>query len=462
MSIEYFGLNEINSSFVVLEGVRDIAFEEAVTLQVGTKMKKGQVAMISDDKVLIQVFEGTEEFSLGNASAKFMGKSMEIGLSLEILGRIFDGCARPIDGLPSLYATHKKDINGKAINPVSRVYPRNFIQTGISAIDGLSTLIRGQKLPIFTGNGLPGDRLAVQIINQSSLSGSDDENFAIVFAGMGIKHDAAEFFKRELEEAGVMERVVMFLNLADDAVMERIITPKVALTAAEYLAYERGMHVLVILTDMTAYAEALREISSAKGEIPGRKGYPGYLYSELASIYERAGIVEGGSGSLTQIPILSMPGDDITHPIPDLTGYITEGQIVLSRTLHSQGTYPPISILPSLSRLMKDGIGEGYTRADHADLAYQLFSSYAKVNEVRALALVTGEDELSEMDKNYMRFGRAFEERFLNQGQDENRQMAQTLTLGWEALRELPVSELDRVRGEYIRRYYNQLCKEIG
>ena len=456
MSIEYFGLNEINSSFVVLEGVSGVAFEEAVTLQVGDKLKKGQVAMISGDKVLIQVFEGTEELSLGNASAKFLGKPMEIGLSPEILGRIFDGCARPIDGLPNVYATHKKDINGKAINPVSRVYPRNFIQTGISAIDGLSTLIRGQKLPIFTGNGLPGDRLAAQIISQSSLSGKDDENFAIVFAGMGIKHDMAEFFKRELEEAGVMERVVMFLNLADDAVMERIITPKVALTVAEYLAYERGMHVLVILTDMTAYAEALREISSAKGEILGRKGYPGYLYSELASIYERAGIVEGGSGSLTQIPILSMPGDDITHPIPDLTGYITEGQIVLSRALHSQGTYPPISILPSLSRLMKDGIGEGYTRADHSDLAYQLFSSYAKVNEIRALALVTGEDELSDLDKNYMRFGRAFEEHFLNQEQDENRQMAETLSLGWEVLSELPVSELDRVRGEYIRKYYRR------
>ena len=454
MSIEYFGLNEINSSFVVLEGVGGVAFEEAVTLQVADKIKKGQVAMISGDKILIQVFEGTEEFSLSNASAKFMGKPMEIGLSPEILGRIFDGCARPIDGLPNVYTTHKRDINGIAINPVSRVYPRNFIQTGISAIDGLSTLIRGQKLPIFTGNGLPGDRLAAQIISQSSLSDTDDENFAIVFAGMGIKHDAAEFFKRELEEAGVMERVVMFLNLADDAAMERIITPKVALTVAEYLAYERGMHVLVILTDMTAYAEALREISSAKGEIPGRKGYPGYLYSELASIYERAGIVAGGGGSLTQIPILSMPGDDITHPIPDLTGYITEGQIVLSRPLHAQGTYPPISVLPSLSRLMKDGIGEGYTRADHADLAYQLFSSYAKVNEIRALALVTGEDELSEMDKRYMRFGRAFEERFLNQGVSENRQMSETLSLGWEVLRELPMSELDRVRSEYVRKYY--------
>jgi len=455
MFVEYFGLNEINSSFVVLEGARGISFEEAVTLKVGGKIKQGQVAMISGDRVLIQVFEGTEEFSLHNASAKFSGRPMEIGLSPEILGRIFDGCARPIDGLPNVYATQKKDINGKAINPVSRVYPRNFIQTGISAIDGLSTLIRGQKLPIFTGNGLPADQLAAQIISQASLAGGDD-NFAIVFAGMGIKHDAAEFFKRKLEEAGVMGRVVMFLNLADDAVMERIITPKAALTVAEYLAYERGMHVLTILTDMTAYAEALREISSAKGEIPSRKGYPGYLYSELAGIYERAGIVNEGGGSLTQVPILSMPGDDITHPIPDLTGYITEGQIVLARNLHQQGIYPPISILPSLSRLMKDGIGEGYTRADHTDLAYQLFSLYAKVNEIRALALVIGEDELSETDKNYIRFGRIFEEKFLNQGSQENRHMTETLKLGWEILGELPASELDRIKSEYIRKYYKQ------
>jgi len=454
MHIEYLGLNEINSSFVVFEGVSGVAFEEAVTLNVGGKMKKGQVAMISGERVLIQVFEGTDEFSLDNASAKFLGKPMEIGLSPEVLGRIFDGCGRPIDGMPNVYGALKKDINGKAINPVSRVYPRNFIQTGISAIDGLATLIRGQKLPIFTGNGLPGDQLAAQIISQASLSGADDDNFAIVFAGMGIKHDTAEFFKRKLEGAGVMERVVMFLNLADDAVMERIITPKAALTAAEYLAYERGMHVLAILTDMTAYAEALREISSAKGEIPGRKGYPGYLYSELASIYERAGIVRGGDGSLTQIPILSMPGDDITHPIPDLTGYITEGQIVLSRDLYGKSVYPPISVLPSLSRLMKDGVGEGYTRADHTELAYQLFSSYARVNEIRALALVIGEDELSDADKNYMRFGRAFEERFLKQNTDENRQMAETLRLGWEVLGELDASELERVSSENIRKYY--------
>lgn len=347
------------------------------------------------------------------------------------------GVGRPIDGLPNVYADKKADINGKPINPVSRVYPRNFIQTGISSIDGLATLIRGQKLPIFTVNGLPGDKLAAQIAAQASLADGDDENFAVVFAGMGIKHDMAEFFKRKFNEAGVMGRVVMFINLADDAVMERIITPKAALTVAEYLAYERDMHVLTILTDMTAYAEALREISSAKGEIPGRKGYPGYLYSELAGIYERAGIVSGGRGSLTQVPILSMPGDDITHPIPDLTGYITEGQIVLDRSLHQRGIYPPISILPSLSRLMKDGVGEGYTRTDHKDLAHRLFSSYAMVSEIRALALIIGEDELSEGDKRYIRFGRVFEERFLNQNVDENRTMSETLDLGWEVLGEL-------------------------
>lgn len=462
MFVEYLGLSEINGSFVVLEGVQDIAYEEEVVFKVGTKTKRGQVVLISGDRVAIQVFEGTEELSLDNTTARFLGKPMEIRLSGEILGRIFDGCARPIDGLPDVYAQNWADINGKPINPVSRVYPRDFIQTGISAIDGLTTLIRGQKLPVFTGNGLPGDKLAAQIVSQATLMGGDDEKFAIVFAGMGIKHDVADFFMRTFEEAGVMGKVVMFLNLADDAVMERIITPKAALTAAEYLAYEKDMHVLTILTDMTAYAEALREISSAKGEIPGRKGYPGYLYSELASIYERAGIVNGGRGSLTQMPILTMPGDDITHPIPDLTGYITEGQIVLDRGLHQRGIYPPISILPSLSRLMKDGIGAGYTREDHPDLAYQLFSSYAKVGEVRALASVIGEDELSDVDKKYMRFGHIFEEHFLNQGLDENREMLKTINLGWEILGELPASELDRVKGEYIKKLHKARLEAYG
>jgi len=455
MSVEYLGLAEINGSRVILEGVEGVAFEEAVIFKAGGKVKQGQVIMISGDRAVVQVFEGTEEFSLDNTAAKFLGRPMEMRLSTEILGRIFDGTGRPIDGLPPVFAECLADINGKPINPISRVYPRNFIQTGISAIDGLTTLIRGQKLPIFTGNGLPNDKLAAQIVSQASLGESSPEKFVIVFAAMGIKHDVADFFKRTFEEAGVMGKVVMFLNLAGDPVMERIITPKVALTASEYLAYEKNMHVLTILTDMTSYAEALREISSAKGEIPGRKGYPGYLYSELASIYERAGIVTGGSGSHTLIPILTMPNDDITHPIPDLTGYITEGQIVLERSLHLKGIYPPISILPSLSRLMKDGVGEGYTRSDHPELAYQLFSSYARVNDIRALATVIGEEELSETDKKYMSFGRVFEERFLNQGSFENRRITETLELGWEILGELPESELDRVSAEHIKRYYN-------
>jgi len=453
MFVEYLGLSEIRGSFVVLEGVSGAAYGEAVAFKAAGRTKQGQVVLLSGDRVLVQVFEGTEEFSLDNTSTKFSGKPMEMRLSTEILGRVFDGVGRPIDGLPMVYGEHYADINGKPINPASRVYPRNFIQTGISAIDGLITLIRGQKLPIFTGNGLPNDKLAAQIVGQASLGEGNDDNFVIVFACLGVKHDVADFYKRMFEEAGVLGRVVMFLNLADDPVMERIITPKMALTASEYLAFEKDKHVLTILTDMTSYAEALREISSAKGEIPGRKGYPGYLYSELASIYERAGIVTGAKGSVTQIPILTMPGDDITHPIPDLTGYITEGQIVLERNLHQKNIYPPISILPSLSRLMKDGTGEGYTREDHPDLAYQLFSSYARVSEVRALSSVIGEDELSETDKKYMHFGREFEEVFLSQGPFENRAINKTLELGWEILNILPESELDRVRAEYIKKY---------
>ena len=454
MNVEYHGLSEIKGSFVVLEGV-SAAAGEAVTFTLregGTK--QGQVAAIDGGRALIQVFEGTEEFSLTNTSAKFSGRPMQLRLSAEIPGRIFDGAGRPIDGLPRVYAEKLGDINGAPLNPVARTYPGDFIQTGISAIDGLATLIRGQKLPIFTGSGLPNDRLAAQIVSQASLGEGGHDNFVIVFACLGVKHDVADFYRRTFEEAGALGRVVMFLNLAHDPVMERIITPKVALCASEYLAFEKDMHVLTILTDMTAYAEALREISSAKGEIPGRKGYPGYLYSELASVYERAGIVKGSKGSLTQIPILTMPGDDITHPIPDLTGYITEGQIVLDRGLHQRNIYPPISVLPSLSRLMKDGIGEGHTREDHRYLAQQLLSSYSKVSEVRALASVIGEDELSETDKMYIRLGRVFEEKFLSQGPGENRQIAKTLNLGWEVLRELPEKELDRAGEAYFKKYY--------
>ncbi len=453
--MEYVGLNEISGSLIVLEGVDAPSYEEVVLIKVpGYKEKLGRVVEIYGDKVVIQVFEGTWDLSLSNTTVKFTGKPMEIKLSEEILGRTFDGVGRPIDGLGDIYAEERRDVNGKAINPYSRVYPRNFIQTGVSAIDGLVTLIRGQKLPIFSGNGLPHDHLAAQIVRQASLGAASDERFAVVFAAMGLKYDVASYFRRTFEESGAIERVVMFLNLANDPVVERIITPRAALTAAEYLAYEKGMHILVILTDMTSYAEALREISSSRGEIPSRKGYPGYLYSELASIFERAGVVRGRGGSVTQIPILTMPNDDITHPVPDLTGYITEGQIVLDRGLHQKGVYPPVGILPSLSRLMKDGIGKGYTREDHPDLANQIFSAYARVMDIRALASVIGEDELSEVDKKYMVFGKVFEERYINQNRYENRDIMQSIQLGWDILGLLPPSELDRISTATLEAYY--------
>ena len=410
--------------------------------------------IISGAKAIIQVFEGTENMSLNNTHTRLTGHPMEIGLSEEMLGRTFNGIGEPIDDLGPITVEEVRDVNGLPLNPVRREYPRNYIRTGISAIDGLTTLIRGQKLPIFSGNGLPHDQLAAQIVKQASLGGSTNEDFAIVFAAMGVKHDVADFFRRTFEESGVANHVAMFLNLANDPVVERLITPKVALTAAEYLAFEKNMHILVILTDMTSFAEAMREVSSSKGEIPSRKGYPGYLYSELATLYERAGIVEGVNGSVTQLPILTMPNDDITHPIPDLTGYITEGQIVLDRNLHGQAIYPPISVLPSLSRLMKDGIGKGYTREDHQDLANQLFSAYAKVGEARNLASVIGEDELSPIDKKYLEFGKAFEERYIGQGPNENRTIEETLDLGWELLRILPKEELDRVDTKILDVYY--------
>ena len=370
MAIEYLGLSEINGPLVVLEGVQNAAFDEIVEMTVnGSTHKIGRIIEIYGDKAIIQVFEGTEGMALRNTHTRLTGHPMEIEVSEEMLGRTFNGIGQPIDGLGDIISDVKLDINGKPLNPVTREYPRNYIRTGISAIDGLTTLIRGQKLPIFSGNGLPHDQLAAQIVQQASLGDNSDEKFAIVFGAMGVKYDVADFFRRTFEESGVSEHVAMFINLANDPVVERLITPKIALTLAEYLAFEKGMHILVILTDMTSYAEALREVSSSKGEIPSRKGFPGYLYSDLASLYERAGIVAGRPGSVTQIPILTMPNDDITHPIPDLTGYITEGQIVLDRQLNGQSIYPPINVLPSLSRLMKDGIGEGYTRADHQDVA---------------------------------------------------------------------------------------------
>ena len=455
MAIEYLGLSSINGPLIALEGVQDAFYDEIVDFVVnGKEHKMGRIVEVYKDKAIIQVFEGTENMSLNNTHTRLTGHPMEIGLSEEMLGRTFNGIGEPIDDLGPITVEEVRDVNGLPLNPVRREYPRNYIRTGISAIDGLTTLIRGQKLPIFSGNGLPHDQLAAQIVKQASLGGSTNEDFAIVFAAMGVKHDVADFFRRTFEESGVANHVAMFLNLANDPVVERLITPNVALTAAEYLAFEKNMHILVILTDMTSFAEAMREVSSSKGEIPSRKGYPGYLYSELATLYERAGIVEGVNGSVTQLPILTMPNDDITHPIPDLTGYITEGQIVLDRNLHGQAIYPPISVLPSLSRLMKDGIGKGYTREDHQDLANQLFSAYAKVGEARNLASVIGEDELSPIDKKYLEFGKAFEERYIGQGPNENRTIEETLDLGWELLRILPKEELDRVDTKILDVYY--------
>ena len=454
MKLEYIGLSQMEGSLIYLDGVSGIGYDEMaeISLENGEK-RYGRVIMLDGSRAVLQVFEGTHGISLENARTNFTGHPMELALSTEMLGRIFDGAGRPIDGLGELYPEERRNINGSAINPVSRIYPRNCIYTGISAIDGMSTLIRGQKLPIFSGAGMRHNDVAAQIVRQAKVAAEDGE-FAIVFAAMGVKNDVAEFFKKDFEEAGALQRVVMFVNLASDPIIERMLTPHCALTAAEYLAFNHGYHVLVIMTDMTSYCEALREFSSSKGEIPSRKGFPSYLYSDLASIYERAGIIKGKKGSVTQVPILTMPNDDITHPIPDLTGYITEGQIVLSRELEQQGIYPPISVLPSLSRLMKDGIGEGYTRKDHADVSNQLFASYSKVQDARSLASVIGEDELSDTDKLYLKFGNAFETEFVSQGSRENRSIDETLELGWRLLGILPRGELDRISQEDLDAHY--------
>ena len=458
MIIEYVGVKEINGSLVVIDGVKGVSYEEIVDIRLdnGTA-RQGRVVQIEGERIVVQVFEGTRDISLNNTSARLTGHPMEMPLSPEIVGRILDGAGRPIDGLGPIYPETKRNINGTAINPVSRIYPRNYINTGISGIDTLSTLIRGQKLPIFSGSGMKHNELAVQIVRQAQIQGADEHNFGVVFAAMGVKNDVADYFRRSFEEAGVMQRVVMLLNLSNDPIIERTLTPRCALTVAEYLAFELNMHILFIMTDMTSYAEALREFSSSKGEIPGRKGYPGYLYSDLASMYERAGMINGSTGSVTQIPILTMPNDDITHPVPDLTGYITEGQIVLDRGLQAQGIYPPINVLPSLSRLMKDGIGDGYTRADHAPLSNQLFASYAKVIDARSLASVIGEEELFDTDKKYIEFGRLFENTFINQGFDENRTIDESLDMGWRLLSTLPRSELDRIDDELLDKYYGKL-----
>ena len=456
MSVNYLGLSQINGPLITLEGVEGASYNEMIEFLInnGTERRLGKIVTVSEDKVIAQVFEGTEGMSLVNTHTRLTGKPLEIPLSLEVLGRTFNGVGTPLDGLAPVVSEKMYDVNGLPLNPTRRVYPRNYINTGISAIDGLTTLIRGQKLPIFSGDGLPHDRLAAQIASQANIGDNEDESFGIVFAGMGLKYDVAEFFRKTFEENGVSDKVTMVLNLANDPVVERLTTPKVALTIAEYLAFEHDMNILVILTDMTSWAEALREVSSSMGEIPSRKGYPGYLYSELATIYERAGIVQGSKGSVTQIPILTMPNDDITHPIPDLTGYITEGQIVLSRELNGKSLYPPISILPSLSRLMKDGIGEEYTRKDHQDVANQLFSSYSKVNDARSLASVIGEEELSPTDKMYLRFGDEFEKQFIAQLDYENRSIDVTLDIGWKLLRMLPREELDRIDTKILDEYY--------
>ena len=456
MRLEYTGLADLNGSLVALEGVSGVSYDELaeLTLEDGSH-RYGRVILIEGDRAVLQVFEGTRGISLENTTTHFTGKPMDIALSKEMLGRVFDGAGRPIDGLGELYPDERRNINGSAINPISRQYPRSCIYTGISAIDAPATLIRGQKLPIFSGAGMAHNELAAQMVRQARVAGDDGE-FAIVFAAMGVKNDVAEFFRRNFEEAGALQRVVMFLNLASDPIIERILTPRCALTAAEYLAFTHGYHVLVVMTDMTSYCEAVREFSSSKGEIPSRKGFPAYLYSDLASLYERAGMIVGKEGSVTQVPILTMPNDDITHPIPDLTGYITEGQIVLDRNMDQSGVYPPINILSSLSRLMKDGIGEGFTRADHPALSNQLFASYSKVQDARSLASVIGEDELSPLDKQYLRFGRAFEQLFVRQGQQEDRSLEQTLELGWRLLSLLPRGELDRVSDKELDAHYKE------
>lgn len=456
MSLQYVGLKDINGPLVALEGVTGVAYDEIARIRLSDGTERiGRVVELSGDKAVLQVFEGTNGISLTNTKTVFSGKPLEIPLAAEMLGRVFNGAGKPVDGLGAVFPEKMGDVNGQSLNPVARQYPRNYIHTGISSIDALMTLIRGQKLPIFSGSGLSHNKLAVQIAKQAKITGEDNADFAIVFAAMGVQNDVADYFRRSFEETGAIERVCMFLNLSSDPIIERLLTPLCALTAAEYLAFEKNMHILVIMTDMTSYAEALREFSSSKGEIPGRKGYPGYLYSNLAALYERAGVVEGSTGSVTQIPILTMPNDDITHPIPDLTAYITEGQIVFDRDLDQKGIYPGLSVLLSLSRLMKDGIGEGYTRDDHAAVSNQLFAAYAKVQDARSLASVIGEEELSESDRAYMRFGTLFEEHFLNQGFDENRSIDETLDLGWDLLCALPKSELDRIDEKLLDEKYD-------
>jgi V/A-type H+/Na+-transporting ATPase subunit B len=454
--VQYSKIAEIKGPLVIVDGVDNAAFDELVEIETTEGEKRlGKVLEVGNGKAVVQVFEGTTGLSVSGTNAKFVGKVMEMPVSEQVLGRVFDGLGRAKDGLPEPVATSFLDINGAPMNPEQREYPKDFIQTGVSVIDGMLTLVRGQKLPIFSGSGMSHNILAAQIARQAAIVGTDD-SFAVVFAAIGVQYSEAEYFKRSLEESGALKRSVLFLNLADDPAIERIITPRVALTVAEYLAYDLGMHVLVILTDMTNYAEALREISAAREEVPGRKGYPGYLYTDLSTIYERAGRLKGRKGSVTQVPILTMPSDDITHPIPDLTGYITEGQLVLGRDLFRQGVYPPINILMSLSRIMKDGIGEGSTRADHQEISNQNYDAYSRAQEVRALAGIVGKAGLTPVDLNYMNFGDEFEKKFLTQAIDEDRTIEETLGLQWNCVSKLPKNELTKVKDKYVEQYYKE------
>jgi len=458
--IEYTTVTEVAGPLMIVEGIEDVAYNEVVKIRTSAgEERTGQVLEAFLDKAVVQVFEGTKGLDTDKTSARFIGETMKLGVSKDLLGRVFDGTGNPIDDAPQIIPDSRLDINGSPINPYSREYPREFIQTGISTIDGLNTLVRGQKLPIFSGSGLPHNKLAAQIARQAKVLGKQ-EKFAVVFCAMGITFEEANLFIRDFENTGALERTVMFLNLADDPTIERIILPRMALTCAEYLAFDLDMQVLVILTDLTNYAEALREIAAAREEVPGRRGYPGYMYTDLAMIYERAGRISGRKGSITQIPMLSMPDDDITHPIPDLTGYITEGQIVLERSLDKKNIYPPVAVLPSLSRLMDRGIGEKRTRADHAGVSNQLYAAYAEGVDLRDLVAIVGEDALSERDRKYLNFAKQFEEAFVRQDINEDRSIEKTLTIGWELLSNLPKSELKKIDEKFIEKYYIDKTEE--
>ncbi len=451
---EYLTVSSVSGPLVVVEKIQDVKFAELVEVEFSDgEIRRGKVLEISQDKALVQMFEGTLGLDVAGPKVRFLGRSQELAVSQDLVGRIFDGAGRPRDGGPQIIAKKRLDINGSPINPSSRAYPQEFIQTGVSTIDGMNPLVRGQKLPIFSAAGLPHARLAAQIARQAKVLGKN-ENFAVVFGAMGITFEEADFFMKDFRNTGAIERSVVFINLANDPAIERISTPRLSLTCAEYLAFELDMQVLVILIDMTFYCESLREIAAARKEIPGRRGYPGYLYTDLATLYERAGRLKDKPGSITLLPVLTMPEDDKTHPIPDLTGYITEGQIILSRELHRKGIYPPVDVLPSLSRLKDKGIGSDKTRQDHADLLNQLFACYAKGKEARELAMILGEAALSDLDKLYLRFTDDFEDKFVRQSEHQDRPVVETLDIGWELLRKIPRQELKRIREEYLNKYY--------